>query len=196
MNNATRALGDIQHDATSAIATSLTASDAERTSHLKAAARALVDAREHFFTRSGEPDWLGRTYAYRTWVREVMSRAHVPNDEITNLQAAIRYHSGNALREKLDGDEVEALGLRKESPTERSRENRERASATLQFFTAGPELIDPAEIRAVCRLIETALGRVNAQTIGAMPARARRETREALRRVADRAGELAGDAPQ
>lgn len=196
MNNATRALSDIQHDATTAITTSLRSLDADRTAHLKEAASALVEAREHFFTREGEPDWLGRTYAYRTWVREVMSRAHVPGDEVTNLQAAIRYHAGNMIRERLDGDEIESLGLKRQSPTERSREYRERTSATLNFFAGGPELTDPGEIRAACRLIETALSRVNAETIAEMPPRARREARAALLRVADRAGKLAGVAPE
>jgi len=196
MNNATRSLSDIQHDATTAITTSLRTLDTDRTPYLKDAAGALVEAREHFFTRSGEPDWLGRTYAYRTWVREVMSKAHVPGDEVTNLQAAIRYHAGNVLREKLTTDAIEALGLKRQSPTERSREYRERTAATLNFFAGGPELTDPAEIRTACRLIETALSRVNAETIAEMPPRARRETRAALLRVADLADKLAGGAPE
>ncbi|UDL14632.1 hypothetical protein SEA_KEALII_26 [Arthrobacter phage KeAlii] len=192
MNHATRSLSDISDDATSSIAASLSASEAQRTEFLKNAARALVEGREHFYTREGEPDWLGRTYAYRTWVRELMSKAHVPSDEVTNLQAAIRYHTGNVLRERLDGDVIESLGLKKQSPRERSVEQRGRAAETLNFFTGGPEIADPEDIQAICKLIETALHRVNGRTIKAMPAKSRREAKAALLRVAERAEELAG----
>ncbi|CCQ44301.1 putative uncharacterized domain protein [Pseudarthrobacter siccitolerans] len=192
MNNATRSLADISADASGQISASLSAPDNQRTENLKAAARALVEGREHFYTREGEPDWLGRTYAYRTWVREIMSKAHVPGDEVTNLQAAIRYHSGNVLRDRLSGEQIESLGLKKASPRERSVEQRERAAETLNYFAGGPEITEVADIQNICKLIETALHRVNAATIKGMPAKARREAKAALLRVAERAEELAG----
>lgn len=192
MNNATRSLSTITDDATAAISAALTEPDTQRTENLKAAAHSLVDGREHFFTREGEPDWLGRTYAYRTWVREIMSKAHVPADEVTNLQAAIRYHTGNVLRDRLEDDVIASLGLKKQSPRERSVEQRERAAETLNFFTGGPAIDSAEDIQAVCKLIETALRRVNAKTIKTMPAKSRRETKAALLRVAEYAEELAG----
>lgn len=192
MNPTTESLPDIQRAATEAIARAIAASDATRTELLKEAARNFINARAHFFTREGEPDWLGRTYAYRTWVREVMSAAHVPGNEVSSLQAAIRYHSGNLLRERLDGDEIEDLGLRKESPRERSIEKRSRTSNMLGIFSGGAEISDAEEIQAACAMIEAALARVNAATIKGMPTKARRETKAALLRVAERAEELAG----
>lgn len=185
-------LPDIQKDAVDAIHRSLSASDAERTALLREGARLFIDARAHFFTREGEPDWLGRTYAYRTWVREVMSAAHVPAEDVTSLQAAIRYHSGNLLRDRLDEDLLEDLGLRKKSPRERSVEKRERTSGTLNIFSGGAELATVEEITQLCTLAERALVRVNAATIAKFPAKDRKAAREALARLAERANELSG----
>ncbi|QOP65085.1 hypothetical protein PQE12_gp25 [Arthrobacter phage Adumb2043] len=192
MNNKTATLPEIQSAATEAIETSLTASDTERTALLREAAQLFIDAREHFYTKEGEPDWLGRTHAYRLWVREVMSGAHVPGDDVTSLQAAIRYHSGNMLRERLDDDTLADLGLKKSSPRERSIEKRERTSSTLNLFGGGAEIADPEDIIRACALIEAALKRVNAATVAKLPTKERREARAALLQVAKRAEELAG----
>ncbi|QGZ17323.1 hypothetical protein SEA_KAYLISSA_25 [Arthrobacter phage Kaylissa] len=181
-------LADIQKAAINSIHSSLTAPDTERTDLLRDAARLFIDARGHFFTREGEPDWRGRTYAYRTWVREVMSAAHVPGDEITSLQAAIRYHSGNLLRDRLGEEEIAELGLRKESPRERSVEKRERTSETLNLFGAGGEIASPMEIVLLCTLAERSLARVN---MAGLAANERRAAREALRSLAERASALA-----
>ncbi|UYL87631.1 hypothetical protein SEA_VRESIDENCE_26 [Arthrobacter phage VResidence] len=183
-------LPDIQKAAIDAISKSLTATDNVRTDLLRDAARYFIDARQHFFTREGEPDWLGRTYAYRTWVREVMSAAHVPADTVTSLQAAIRYHSGNVLRDRLSEEEVDDLGLRKESPKERSVEKRERSSSTMNIFGGGAELTSAEDILQLCTLTLRALARVNAASIAKLPAKERKLARAALRRVADRAEEL------
>ncbi|QNJ56527.1 hypothetical protein SEA_NIOBE_27 [Arthrobacter phage Niobe] len=191
MNNKTATLPEIQKAATDAIYRSLGAPDTERTALLREAARKFVEAREHFYTKDGDPDWLGRTHAYRLWVREVMSEAHVPGEDVTSLQAAIRYHSGNVLRERLDDDALESLGLKRTSPRERSVEKRERTSGTLNLFGGGAEISDPEDIIRACTLIEAALKRVNAATVANLPAKERRETRAALRSVAERALALA-----
>jgi hypothetical protein len=180
-------LADIQKAAIESIHESLSAADTERTELLRDTARLFIDARAHFFTREGEPDWKGRTYAYRTWVREIMSAAHVPGEEITSLQAAIRYHSGNLLRDRLGDDAIADLGLRKESPRERSVEKRERTSETLNLFGAGGEISSPAEIALLCTLSERALARVN---VAALSAEEREEAREAFLRLAKKATAL------
>lgn len=184
-------LAEIQKTASSTIRRALNASDAERTDLLRDVARLFISAREHFFTREGEPDWLGRTYAYRTWVRTVMTEAHVPGDEVTTLQAAIRYHSGNVLRDRLDESAIADLGLRKESPRERSVEKRERSSGTLNIFGGGAELATAEEIIQLCTLTGRALARVNASSIAKLPAKDRKAAREALTALAERASELA-----
>lgn len=194
MTNATAtpaSLPEIQKAAISAISRSLSATDNTRTELLREAAKNFIDARAHFFTREGDPDWLGRTYAYRTWVREVMGAAHVPGDEVSSLQAAIRYHSGNLLRDRLNEEQISQLGLRVESPKQRSVEKRERTSETLNLFGGGAELTTLNEILQLSTLTERALARVNAAAIADLPAKERKAARAALRRVAELAEELA-----
>jgi hypothetical protein len=194
MTNATAtpaSLPEIQKAAISAINRSLSATDNTRTELLREAAKNFIDARAHFFTREGDPDWLGRTYAYRTWVREVMGAAHVPGDEVSSLQAAIRYHSGNLLRDRLNEEQISQLGLRVESPKQRSVEKRERTSETLNLFGGGAELTTLNEILQLSTLTERALARVNAAAIADLPAKERKAARAALRRVAELAEELA-----
>ncbi|WVX88014.1 hypothetical protein SEA_TFORTROY_26 [Arthrobacter phage TforTroy] len=191
MNNAPTTpatLAEIQKAATTALSGSLSASDVERTDLLRGVARNFVDARAHFFNRNGEPDWTGRTHAYRSWVREVMSDARVPGDEVTTLQAAIRYHSGNVLRERLGDEAIADLGLRKESPRERSVEKRERTSETLGIFGAGGEIATLAEIELLCTLAGRALARVNTAGLAQGD---RRKARAALAELAEKASALA-----
>lgn len=157
----TSSLAELQKVATKALTRSLRASDADRTECLRATARAFVDAREHFFTKEGDPDWAGRTYAYRTWVREVMSDAHVPTDVLSSTQAAVRYHTGNVLREKLDDHELDRLGLRKESPRERSVEKRERTSEALSLVSGGQAIDSLDDILAAVTAITGILKRID-----------------------------------
>lgn len=157
----TSSLAELQKVAIKALTRSLRASDAERTECLRDTARAFVDAREHFFTKEGDPDWAGRTYAYRTWVREVMSDARVPNDILSSTQAAVRYHTGNVLREKLDDDELNRLGLRKESPRERSVEKRERTSEALSLVSGGQAIDSLDDVLAATSAVIGILKRID-----------------------------------
>lgn len=107
-----------------------------RTPLLRSLAGVLVAAREHFSRDDGTPDWKGRTYAYRTWVREVYGDAGFPTDELPTVQAAVRYHIGAALRERLDDDTLREYGLIERSPRERSQDRRAEKSALLSAFSA------------------------------------------------------------
>jgi hypothetical protein len=178
-------LADLQATAASALAAYHEGGDdVDRTALLKRTAATFVWARRHFFTQEGEPDWTGRTNAYRRWVRETMAQAHIPSSEAPTIQAAVRYHSGAALREQLTAEQIEELGLRPESPRERSVEKRERYSETLSIFGAGGhELVDAEEIVNAARMMEAALRRVSIPAVGALPAGKRREVGAAVERV-------------
>lgn len=170
------------------------AAEAERTPLLKTAAEAFVAARERFFTKEGEPDWLGRTFAYRRWVREAFSLANVPADEITRIQGAIRWHYGAALRAHLTPEQIEDLGLRDASPAERSVEKRARQSEVLSIFAAGPELDDLESIASALHLTELALRRVSSEAIRSLPASRRKELRSATASVEGVLAEIASAA--
>jgi len=163
-----------------------------KTEDLRQVAENFVEAREHFFTKEGSPDWLGRTYAYRRWVRETTTLANVPGNELATVQAAIRYHAGNVLRERLDAEQIEALGLKPESPRERSVTKRERHAEILSVFGAGgPEITDADEILHVAEMIQHALDRISSEALAMMGPEGRRKTRRALRAIADRSDDLA-----
>lgn len=161
----TASLAELQNNAAESLRRSFLGSDSERTDHLRNVATSFVDAREHFYTKEGEPDWNGRTYAYRTWVREVMSRANVPADLLTSTQAAVRYHVGNILRDRLNDEQLAELGLRKESPRQRSVEKRERTSSALALVNGGEALESLEDVQEAAAAIIGILKRVNVQEL-------------------------------
>ncbi|WLZ10617.1 hypothetical protein [Arthrobacter phage SWEP2] len=167
------------------------APESERTECLRETARSFVAARQHFFTREGEPDWLGRTYAYRSWVREVMGAANIPADDLPTIQSAIRYHTGNALREQLSEDEMDALGLKHSSPRERSVEKRERNSETLALFGGGSAITDADDVVRAAALVETFTRRIR---LGDLDAADRRRVAAALEGMCARVADVVAEA--
>lgn len=187
-------LPDLQETAIKALRTSLLLTENERTEHLRQAADSLVSAREHFFTKDGDPDWLGRTYAYRTWVREVYSLAGVPSADLATLQAAVRYHAGNIMRDRLSEDELTDLGLRSDSPRERSGQVRDRHSEILSIFGGGgQQIVESEQIRAALRMIEIALQRVPREAVAALAKEDRHEVAERVKTVQTLLKELSRD---
>lgn len=177
----------IQRAAIQEIRDYLTKDDGLGTERLRKVAALFIDAREHFYTQDGSPDWLGRTYAYRRWVRETTTEAGVPSATLSTLQASIRYHSGSVLRERLNAETLEDLGLRPESPRERSVEKRQHAAETLQLFghSGGAEITTPDEVAQVGRIIAATLHRIAPEAFRAMPAEQREALREAMRVICD-----------
>lgn len=190
MTHSVNSLDDLQAAAVDALRASRHATEGERTRHLRSVADAFVSAREHFRTETGEPDWLGRTFAYRSWVRETSALAGIPRAELGNALAAVRYHSGNLLRERLTDDEVERLGLKPLGPRERSSERRERIGATLAALSgAGKVIVTPDETETVLTSIRAVLNRV--QPGAGWSAAERQTATELLNGIADRAREVA-----
>lgn len=132
----------------------------DRTAGYRRVAEAFVDLRAVFYTDSGDPDWRGSTYPYRQAIGEVWSLASVPKDDLHTVSAAIRYHVGNVLRERLDDETLEAIGLRAESPRARSVEKRERQSVLLQAMRPGPGLGEGLDILRSLTAAHALLGRV------------------------------------
>ena len=192
---ATKNLGAIQSHAIESLRTYLHGSDEERAGVLRDVASDFVDAREHFFTKEGEPDWRGRTYAYRRWVRETMSLANVPPETIHATQAAIRYHVGNVLRDRLDHQTVEALGLLSESPRERSVEKRERHSAVLSVFGGGGPLSEGETVFALMTM-EATLARITPESLAGMGEGDLAVVSDLADRLCSLARRVAGGAPK
>lgn len=99
-----------------------------------AAAEDLIAIRRTFTRRDGLPDLTGGSYAYRRTVAEVLTEAGVSSEQRPRVQATLRYHIGNLLREQLSPEEIEQFGLVKESPREasaRARDHRGRMWAAM-----------------------------------------------------------------
>jgi hypothetical protein len=107
-----------------------------RTLLLRDLGDASVSLREHFLTATGDPDWAGRTGAYRAAVADLYGEAGYRPDDAKVMQKLARYHIANTLRERLSAEDIEAMGLRAETPAQRQAEQRERHAAVLAAATA------------------------------------------------------------
>jgi hypothetical protein len=94
--------------------------DSSRTEALKDLARAVVKIRQATKDTDGKPDWAGRSQSYRDAIGKVYQEAGVPEDSQANIQAALRYHIGNVLRDEAPPADLKALGLKAEGPRERA----------------------------------------------------------------------------
>jgi hypothetical protein len=89
-----------------------------------------VIALRRLFAWDGLPDWGGRSPEYRDVIYRAYRSAGIPSDAIDGLQANLRYHVGNAIREVAPRSELEKLGMDPEGP--RGRAVRARATAHLR----------------------------------------------------------------
>jgi hypothetical protein len=87
---------------------------------LKALAKVVIALRARFRTPEGDVDWAGRSWEYRQQVGQLYAAAGVPSDSAAKIQASIRYHVGNLLRDVASPQELEAVGLRVDTPKERT----------------------------------------------------------------------------
>jgi hypothetical protein len=100
-----------------------------KTDRLKELAPLIVDLRGSFHLDDGRPDWSGRSPGYRQVVADIYTKARVPEDKLDTVQAALRYHVGNLLRERTPPDELAAVGLKARSPKERLANHRQALAA-------------------------------------------------------------------
>ncbi|UVK59042.1 hypothetical protein SEA_CEN1621_24 [Microbacterium phage Cen1621] len=131
----------------------------ERAIATKAAASALVDARELFYDRDGAPDLLGRSYEYRLFVKSALDEAGVPQSDRAGLQAAIRYQVSPILHER-HGEELESRGLDSGSTRDRARRRRERESSILRVFGGGAPITNLDDATLAAHLARVAFTRI------------------------------------
>lgn len=87
------------------------------------AASSIIELRQ-LFEHQGMPDWTGRSLEYRDVIERLYRQAEVPPDSESNMQAKIRYHVGNVLRDVAPADELQQLGLSVAGPKTRVAETR------------------------------------------------------------------------
>lgn len=127
----------------------------QRLEALRRLAALVVELRRYFYTDDGAPDWRGRTWDYRQRAADMFEAWGVPADSSGNLQASLRYHVGNRLREVLSDEELLAAGLRKAGPRERLHEARGIVAALAA--AQGADLDAPASLALAKRLVEHSL---------------------------------------
>jgi hypothetical protein len=109
-----------------------TSMEESKTAILKSLAEVVVDIRSQFRDESGDIDWQGNSWDYRKFMENLYDASGVPPDSKSNLQAALRYHVGNALRERVPTKELQRAGLLAASPRERMAAQRNEANAILR----------------------------------------------------------------
>lgn len=188
-------IAEIRRDAVRLLKKYLRAEEGETTPLLRQIAEVLVEARGTFTRDDGSPDWKGRTYPYRAWVREVFSDAGVPREDQATVQSAIRYHVGAVLRDHLSPEDLEDYGLIEKTPRERSADRRQSRSALIQALTsrdlAGGALMAITAAHAVLSKVEPKdLDELDGHTLDAATATLadlERRVKALRRRVAARA---------
>ena len=103
-------------------------SEVSRTQTLRDLAEVVMALRSRFAHR-GLPDWAGRSWEYRSHMTAIYEAAQVPHASQVAIQSSLRYHVGNLLRDTLPASDLEAVGLKTESPKDRVADHRELLQA-------------------------------------------------------------------
>jgi len=159
-----------------------------RTDLLKEVAEIILELRRSYTLEDGRADWSGRSPAYRAAVARIYKEGGVPRDRYDTVQAAVRYHLGNLLRERVPVDELEAVGLSSIAPRERINRTRDVVAALAADGSVASITGDP--LRLVTHA-EALLDFVDPARLLALKGKERIAARHALHHLAARAAELA-----
>ena len=144
-----------------------------RSPEFRRVADILVELRSRYTTPDGTPDWAGNSFAYRQIVADIYSKAGLPADGQSSIKASIRYHVGNALRERINAEELEDAGLIAETPRQRhfvrqnpktKREAERLASDTVAGLYTLAQRLAHLDARSVGTLTSADRSRVAAAT--------------------------------
>jgi len=158
-----------------------------RTSVLRRLAPVIVELRSRFTLEDGRPDWSGRSPAYRAQMSDLYERVGLPKDQRDTVQAAMRYHIGNLIRERAPKDELLSVGLTATAPRQRSTATREARAA----MTAAAGGTTPRhEVDRLAVYAQALLEFLDDAAIARLEPERSRVTQLALERVRARAEEL------
>lgn len=132
---------------------------------------------------TGQPDWAGRTWAYREFIRSKYSDAGYSKDEARPIQTAVRYHTATAIRDRISAEQVEDAGLQSDDILKRERDRRNVRSAILATVAAPADDLnaDPGRSMAAALLI---LQRLDLAQVAALNGSAKTQARAVLARLA------------
>lgn len=149
--------------------------------------------REHYLDAHGLPDWRGATYAYKRAVSSIYASAGLDRAAQATISAAIRYHVSAAVRERLDDETLDDLGLRRTSFRERSVAKREQQSALISALSPTPSDDAPAmklhPLRAATGAY-TLLSRITAEEVADLSPGVAARLQELVEDIADEVDRL------
>lgn len=119
-----------------------------RTDILKQVASLIVDLRALHTLDDGRVDWSGRSPGYRAAMNEIYRGAGVTADKADTVQAALRYHVGNLLRDRASDEALEEVGLTSITPKARLARQREVVAALATTGSVAEVLNDPLRLLA------------------------------------------------
>ena len=154
------------------------------THYLKRLAPIIVALRGRHRLDDGRQDWSGRSPDYRRVISEMYAEAGVPKEKLDTVQAALRYHVGNLLREQAGEGELAAVGLTSVSPKERLQRNRDALNAQREL--AAPRQ-DAARLSAYAQVL---LDYIDESVLGELPPERLVATRLALEALQSRSAQL------
>ena len=158
-----------------------------RTDLLKRVAELIVELRAKHTLDDGRIDWSGRSPAYRAAISEIYKEAGVPADKLDTVQAALRYHVGNMIRDRADDYALQAVGLTNVAPRERLNRNREIVAALAASGSVADVTGDPLRLIAGA---EALLDHVDESALRTFRGKERVAARHALAGLRDRAEAL------
>jgi hypothetical protein len=189
-----RTLDDITKDTVEALRGVVDANDETTSTEMrKKAAACFVEVREHFVTADGSPDWAAKTHAYRGFSADVYALAGISGTDAQVLRGSMRYHVGNAVRDRLSADELEAYGLTASRPRERMAAIRKGQTKRLSSVGAGATFQASDDIVNMLSLMSTTVSRVRPEVVGAF---APAERVEVVRRLRQLSAQLTGIADE
>lgn len=155
-------LDDLRARAVSFLRAAANSDGYERTTAARNVAEALLDIRclPWAFGDDGEPDWLGKSGGYKQLVADIYSEANVVGDHKRRMQAVVRYHINELMHKRFSDEELDAIGLRKETLDER-RAARVNADAHTRRFIWGDEPIRGKSAREAESYIQRLMDRMN-----------------------------------
>lgn len=109
---------------------SLTRAADERSLDLMRQLAREIVALRRLFHYDGRPDWAGRSQDYRDTIYRAYRDAKIPSDSTESLQANLRYHVGNVVREVAPAEDLAALGMNPQGPRGRASQARRVAKGT------------------------------------------------------------------
>lgn len=160
---------------------------APRTDLLRQLASVVVDLRSRFSLDDGRPDWGGRSPDYRSYIADLYTRAGVPKDKLDTIQAAMRYHVGNLIRERAPKDELLAVGLTTTAPRDRNAATRDALHA---ISAAAGGRTPSSDVDRLAVYAQALLDFIDDVAVRRLEAERAAVSRMALERVQTRSAEL------